>query len=330
MTSLLARLRGGRWAKEPLVHFLALGAFIFVLDGLLAGSGREPEQGRRVVVDAERIAWLLEGWTRQWRRPPTEAELRGLIEAHIREEVLYREALTMGLDQDDTIVRRRLVQKLEFLTEDMAAQSEPTDEQLTKFLEENRDRYQVPERMSFTHIYFSTDDRGAKTEEHASRVLAELQALPSPPDRAPERGDRFMLQTDFDLKTEQEVALRMGTEFARDLFALESDGWEGPIGSGYGLHLVRVHERVPGREPELDQIRKRIVNDFTREQRQKASDDLYARLRAQYEIVVDDSAITTRMVDPTPAEQYRSSPRHPEPRRRTRVAVTGARNRHSE
>ena len=307
MTSLLARLRDGRWAKEPLVHFLALGAFIFVLDGLLAGSSREPEQGRRVVVDAERVAWLLEGWTRQWRRPPTEAELRGLIEAHIREEVLYREALTMGLDQDDTIVRRRVVQKLEFLTEDMAAQSEPTDEQLTKYLEENRDRYQVPERMTFTHIYFSTDDRGAKAEEHARSVLAELQALPRPPDRAPERGDRFMLQTDFDLKTEQEVALRMGREFARDLFALESDAWEGPIGSGYGLHLVRVHERVPGREPELDQIRKRIVNDFTREQRQKASDDLYARLRAQYEIVVDDSALTGRpdssaAPEPTPAQ----------------------------
>ena len=111
-----------------------------------------------------------------------------------------------------------------------------------------------------------------------------------------------MLQLDFELKTEQEVAMRMGTEFARELFTLESDGWEGPIVSGYGLHLVRVHERVAGREPELDQIRRRVVNDFTREQRQKANDDLYARLKAQYEIVIDESAIAARLAGAPPQE----------------------------
>ncbi len=301
MTTPLAKLRGSRWAKEPLVHFLALGAFIFVLDGWLGGSSGDLAQGKRVVVDAERVAWLIEGWTRQWRRPPTEAELRGLIENRIREEVLYREALAMGLDQDDTIVRRRLVQKVEFLTEDMAAQSEPTDEQLSSYLQENHERYQVPARLSFRHIYFNADERGAKVEEDARAVLAELRDLGDRPDRASERGDRFMLETEFRLRTEQEVALRMGTEFARELFALEGDAWDGPLLSGYGFHLVHVLERVPGREPELAKVRRRIVNDYTRDQRQKANADLYARLRAQYEIVVDESAITG--TDSLPAEQ---------------------------
>ena len=270
MTTPLAKLRGSRLAKEPLVHFLALGVFIFILDGWLGGSGGELAQGKRVVVDAERVAWLIEGWTRQWRRPPTEAELRGLVEGRIREEVLYREALAMGLDQDDTIVRRRLVQKVEFLTEDMAAQSEPTDEQLSSYLRENRERYQVPARLSFRHIYFNADERGAQVEADAKAVLAELRELGGRPDRAAERGDRFMLESEFKLKTEREVALRMGTEFARELFSLQSNGWDGPLLSGYGFHLVHVLERVPGREPELEKIRRRIVNDYTRDQRQQA------------------------------------------------------------
>lgn len=303
MTTLLAKLRRSRLAKEPLVHFLALGAFIFVLDGWLGGAGGETAESKRVVVDADRVAWLVEGWARQWRRPPTEAELRGLVEDRIREEILYREALAMGLDQDDTIVRRRLVQKVEFLTEDMAAQSEPTDEQLSGYLQENRERYQVPPRLSFEHIYFNADERGANVEEDAREVLAELRNLGDRPDRASERGDRFMLETEFKLKTEQDVALRMGTEFARSLFSLESDGWDGPLISGYGVHLVHVTERVPGREPELAKIRRRIVNDYTRDQRQKANADLYARLRAQYEIVVDESAITGKPAASPPAEQ---------------------------
>ena len=163
MTTPLAKLRGSRWAKEPLVHFLALGAFIFVLDGWLGGSSGDLAQGSAWSSTRSESPGSSRGWTRQWRRPPTEAELRGLIENRIREEVLYREALAMGLDQDDTIVRRRLVQKVEFLTEDMAAQSEPTDEQLSSYLQENHERYQVPARLSFRHIYFNADERGRRS-----------------------------------------------------------------------------------------------------------------------------------------------------------------------
>ena len=155
--------------REPLVHFLVLGAGLFLLFGLVGDSNVAPAD--RIVVSSGRVAQLTQIFTRTWQRPPTEQELAGLIEDHVREEVYYREALAMGLDRDDTIVRRRMRQKLEFVTDDLVAAVTPTEEQLETYLRENPEAFRVPTRLSFQQIYFNRDRRGGSPHAEAN-VLA--------------------------------------------------------------------------------------------------------------------------------------------------------------
>ena len=147
------------WTREPLVHFLVLGALLFGLFALVNNEASSKSPNRIEITSAD-VDRLQERWTKQWNRPPTETELKSLIEAYLREEILYREALALGLDQNDTIIRRRLAQKMEFLFEDLADQVEPTDEELKRYFDRNRDQYRLPARFSFAHVYFSVDQRG--------------------------------------------------------------------------------------------------------------------------------------------------------------------------
>ena len=282
------------WTREPLVHFLVLGALLFGLFALVndEASSKSPNQ---IEITSADVDQLRERWTRQWNRPPTETELKGLIKSHIREEVLYREGLALGLDQNDTIIRRRLAQKMEFLAEDLADQVEPTDEELEWYFDRNQDQYLVPARFSFTHVYFSVDQRGDSTERDARRLLAHLQTNDATSLRASGQGDRFMLQYDFVGKTEQEVAKLFGRHFAERLLEVQVGSWQGPIESGYGLHLVRIHDKVEPRLPELNEVRDRIQFDLVSERRRETNKRVYQRLKARYEIVVEDPAITWKL-----------------------------------
>jgi hypothetical protein len=275
------------WFKEPLVHFLLLGALLFAVNG--AVSERDSGGVERVDITRQQIEWLSSTWARQWRRPPTASELEGLIDAHIREEILYREALAMGLDSDDTIVRRRMVQKLEFLTEDLVDQIEPSEEQLVEHFEGHAEVYQDPELRSFTHIFFSTDERGGEATAAANGVLEELRAAADPPERAPQLGDRFMMQHDYPHRTEAEVARHMGTEFARGLFEVSPGGWEGPLNSGYGVHLVRVATVQEARLPEFSEVREKVRDEVMRLQREETNEAFYQALKSRYEIVVENN-----------------------------------------
>lgn len=273
------------WYKEPLVHFLLLGVLLFAVNAVV--SEGDSAGVERVDITRQQIDWLGSTWQRQWRRPPTAGELEGLIQAHIREEILYREALAMGLDSDDTIVRRRMVQKLEFLTEDLIDQIEPSEETLVEHFEGHVELYQDPELRSFTHVFFSTDERGDEATTEAARVLEDLRAAPNPPERAPQLGDRFMMQHDYPNRTEAEVARHMGTEFARELFEVSPGGWEGPLTSGYGVHLVRVATIQEARLPEFSEVREQVRDEVMRLQREEANAAFYQALKSRYEIVVD-------------------------------------------
>ena len=274
------------WKREPLVHFLLLGALLFAL-GAFLGGGAGGSRDRMIVVSERDVEWLSQAWQRQWRRPPTEEELAGLIDNHIREEVLYREALAMGLAENDTIIRRRLVQKIEFMTEDLIDQVEPTEDELGAYFEANPDDYRIPELRSFTHIYFSEDSRGEAAWSDAQRVLDDLSAMPTQPDRAPELGDRFMMQYDYPRRSQAEVAQHMGRDFAEDLFALTGEGWQGPLRSGYGIHLVRVAQVSDADLQELDEVRDDVRSDLMRQRRETANASFYDGLRSQYEVTID-------------------------------------------
>jgi hypothetical protein len=278
-----------RFLRDPLLHFVILGAALFMIYALASGVFSSGDV-RRIEIGPSEIELLAGRFERQWGRAPLPKELRALIEARVREEVLYREALAVGLDRNDVVVRRRMVQKMELMTEDLALLADPTEEELRAFFEEHREEYRIPPRITFSHVYFNTDRRGAAAEEDARRVLAELRAQTPTPDRAPDRGDVTMIGYDYALATPDEVRRVFGTRFAEALFELEP-GWQGPVVSGYGIHLVHIGQRVEGRLREFEVVRDRLVEHFNRVRRDRASDALYESLARRYEIVIDGETV---------------------------------------
>jgi hypothetical protein len=280
--------------RDPLFHFVALGLGLFAMYAWTADLF-SADDGRRIEMDRSTIERLGERWERQWGRRPTEQELRGLVESRIREEILYREALAVGLDRDDQVVRRRMVQKMELLTQDLASLADPTDTELRAFFDERQEDYRRPPRLDFSHVYFNADRHGPKTEERARSVLAEIRAEVPPPAHASERGDRFMLAYDYEMHTPDQVQRTFGGDFAEVLFDL-APGWHGPLHSGYGCHLVHVGEREASRIPEFDEVRDRLVTDFDRERRERAMNGLVEGLRERYEVTIDEAAIDDAVI----------------------------------
>ncbi len=279
------------WLREPLLHFLLLGAALFgAYAWLERGAGPDAARTSRVVrVTAAQVEWLAETWARQWQRPPTEPELRGLVADYLREEFLASEARELGLDDDDTIVRRRLAQKMEFLFEGTARVAEPSEGELVRFFEENRERYRTEGRISLRHVYFNPDRRGAAVASDAAAALARLSQPSAPAVDPAELGDPSLLERDFEGLGETAVASLFGEAFARAVFALEPGAWRGPVESGYGLHLVRVTAKEPGRVRPFAEVRAKVLEDWHRRRREVESERYFAALLAKYEVVADDA-----------------------------------------
>ena len=273
-----------RLLREPLVHFLVLGVGLFLLFGIVGDS--DDAQSGRIVISTARVAQLTEIFTRTWQRPPTEQELEGLIEGHIREEVYYREALAMGLDRDDTIVRRRLRQKLEFFTDDLMAAIDPTQEQLEAYLSGHPDTFRVPVQLSFRQIYFNLDRRGEQAKEDAETLLARLNGASLEMDTTG-FGDSLMLPDEYGRVSEVEVARAFGEDFAAALFELPAGRWSGPVESGFGLHLVLIRERQPGSLPALADVHQAVEREWRNARREEATEAFYRGLRERYVISVE-------------------------------------------
>lgn len=271
-----------RFVRDPLVHFLLAGAAIFGLYSLVSDEPAVREN--QIVVDDRQVARITEQFERTWLRPPTDAELTYLIEDHVREEILYREALAMGLDDDDLVVRRRMRQKLEFMFDDLTAAREPTDEALQAYLDEHAEAYRRPPRLSFRQVYLNADARGASVAADAEALLIRLRAEDSPD---PERlGDPTLLPSGMATASVSDIARVFGTELADQLADLPPGQWTGPLRSTYGLHLVRVGAREPGRMPSLEEVRTEVTRDWEGERRREASEVFYEALRGRYEILV--------------------------------------------
>lgn len=276
-----------RLLREPLLHFLFGGAALFLLYGEVAGRDDAPDQ---IVIDEVRVANLASTFQRTWMRLPTRSELDGLIAEYVKEEVLYREALALGLDDDDLIIRRRLRQKMEFLSSDLVAVAEPSEAELEGYLEENQAAFRLPATTTFVQVYLDAERPGAA--ERASALLERLAAS-AVADRP--TGDATLLPEGLQRASDRDVANQFGTEFAEALAAAPIGVWSGPIRSSYGLHLVRVSERVAGRLPPLAEIRDRVDLEWSVAQRQEANDAFYRALRERYRVEVrmpaDDLAV---------------------------------------
>lgn len=276
-----------RLFKEPLVHFLLAGGLLFAVYSALNPDAAQ-EDTRLIEITPGTVQRLQDAWARQWRRPPTQEELDRLIEEHIREEVLYREAVALGLEQDDTIIRRRLAQKMEFLSEDIGTLAEPAESDLRAFFAERKVEFTEPARISFTHVYFSPDQRGAAAAADAELALAELQAADVID--ATDRGDRFLMQSQYDRLTQRDAGQLFGGAFAEQVFELPVGRWSGPVESGFGWHLVRVSEQVAPREPVFEEVREDVSREFNYERQRVARDATYEALRSRYEVVFADAA----------------------------------------
>lgn len=276
------------------MHFALGGALLFILFAVFSPGGRElTERPGEIIVSAAQVEVLSQAWERTWQRPPTPDELRSIIKEHIREEIYYREALALGLDRDDTIIRRRLRQKMEFLVEDFDLARDPDDNDLEILLRGKPDLFRRPALVTFQHIYFSPDRRGDAAAGDALRVLADLTQKADAvapdsamPDSVEALGDPFFHQREFDSSPEAVIARVFGAEFVPKLLAMTQGEWSGPVQSGFGYHLVLVTHRVDGRVPTLAEIRETVAREWQISEREKAADAFYQRLRAQYTVTI--------------------------------------------
>ena len=269
------------------MHFLALGALVFFLFHLTTDRG-ETQDGK-IVVTRGKVEQLVTGFSRTWQRLPTQEELDGLVEDSIREEVLYREALAMRLDKDDTIVRRRMRQKLEFLTEDTAAAAPSTDADLQGWLDKHPDKFRVEPTLAFSQVYLNATHAGDNASAAASKVLAQLDSAGESV-AAAELGDTTMLPHQFPLSRVAEIASVFGDEFARRVAQLEGGRWIGPIQSGYGWHIVYVSQRTEGRPKPLSEVRDAVQRDCLAARRKEIIDATYSKMREKYAVIVEGLA----------------------------------------
>ena len=272
-----------RLLREPLLQFLALGAVLFWLHGLV--GKRSADIPDKILVSAARIANLGDGFARTWRRPPSEQELQGLIEDYIRDEVFYREGRAAGLDRDDVIIRRRVRQKMEFLAEDMSV-PEPSDEQLAAYLASNPDRFRGKDQITF-HQVFLSPTRRANTIESDSKQVGSVLARADGVVDATALGDPFLLGEEFRGVSPSQITSIFGEDFGEQIFAMETGRWQGPISSGFGQHFVFIRERASGSLPPLDAIRPAVSREWANARRLEVEQKLYASLRNRYEIVVE-------------------------------------------
>jgi hypothetical protein len=273
-----------RLFREPLVHFLLLGAALFAMYGL-RGTRANGERGAIIVTQAQ-IASLASGFARTWQRPPTEQELSGLIRDHVRAEVYAREAKALGLDRDDVVINRRLQQKLEFVTEDVARQAEPTDADLQAYLQSHPERFRTEALVTFSQVYLNP-------ERHRDGLARDLAAVRAQLIRAGNTAEAFtfadptLLEPRFKGVDVSDVARQFGEPFASKLSTLQVGRWEGPIESGYGLHFVFVQERQPGRVPTLQHVRAAVAREWADAHRQQANDAFYRGLLERYSVTID-------------------------------------------
>ncbi len=275
-----------RWRREPLLHFLLAGLALFVGYRALNPEPSHPTSSARIEITDNDLRQLDVTWVAQWQRHPTPEEMRGLLEGKVREEILYREALALGLDQGDTIVKRRLAKKMEFLAEDLTGVRDPKTEELKTWFEKNRERFALPGRVSFRHLYFSSDRRGKRGGEAAASAREQLAGKPADSPVAARLADPFMFQDYYGERTPEQVANVFGTTFAAAVFRLTPGSWQGPIESGLGWHLVWVDSITPGRVPAFEEIEQVVESGWIDEQRVESRRRAFDAMKARYEVVL--------------------------------------------
>lgn len=271
-------------AREPLVHFLLLGAAIFVASGLV--SNRSDGEAGKIVITQGQLASMWDSFTNTRQREPTAEEWQGLIRQRVHEEVYYREALALGLDKDDLIIRRRLQQKMEFISDDVAARHQPTDAELQAYLQAHPDPFRVDPRFSFRQVFLNPDKRGKNLSRDAAQLLTQLNTDGNKANITTS-GDAIMLDHEYDALSASEITRQFGDKFSAALGQLPLNQWQGPVESAYGEHLVLVSQRLPGRVPALAEVRDAVRREWDNASRLEANDKFYRDLLQHYAVTIE-------------------------------------------
>jgi hypothetical protein len=275
-----------RWFREPLIHFMMLGVALFSFYSYIHRGRGGVELSKQIALTMDDLGQMALTFESQWRRPPTPQEFKGMVEDKVREEVLYREGLAMGLDKDDTIVKRRMAQKMEFLAEDLGTAHEPTAAELKTWFEKNSSQFTMPSRYSFRHVYFSPDRRGKNVQADAVKALAQIASHPEDSKLAVSLADPFMFQDYYGDRTPEALAKDFGPRFAVAIEKTKPASWQGPIESGYGWHLVFVDSVAPGRIPLFEEAESNVKKAWLADQKSRAWQKAYADMRAKYTVVL--------------------------------------------
>ena len=268
--------------REPLVHFVLAGFLLFVVYALLHPERFAADTSRRIELSATDVGTVELAFMARWHRSPTPTEMRGLLASQVRDEILSREAIALGLDRDDIIVKRRLAQKMEFLADDTSGLRDPTPAELHAWFDQHKSEFEAAARITFRHVFFSTDQRGASAEGAARKALA----LASGRRNALLRGDPFMFQDYYAGQTEVQVAQVFGSDFAKTLFSSATQRWSGPVASGLGWHIVWAEELNRGEVPIYEDVEAEVRERWMFEQRDAAKRAGFEAMLARYEVVL--------------------------------------------
>jgi hypothetical protein len=272
-----------RLLREPLVHFLALGALMFAVYAMVAGRDRDPDA---IVIGQGQIEMMSAVFERTWQRAPTRDELQALIDGYVRDEIFYREGVAMGLDRDDQLIRKRVRQRVEFFAESLNGIPEPDDEALQVYLDTHSERFAIPASITFRQVYL-----GSAAAGDTSKLLTQLKKL-GDSDATLDLGRATQLEARMELAPTTVIERSFGTQFAQALGVTPPGEWRGPISSEYGAHLVLVSERVEKRIPALDEVRELVKRDWLRDELAEANDRFYAALQARHTVRIENPRIS--------------------------------------
>lgn len=281
-----------RWLREPLLHVLLIGLALFAVYRALNPDAGQMPDSNRIVITEDDLTQIQVAWMAQWQRAPTPDEMRNLVDGKIREEILAREATALGLDKGDTIVKRRMAQKMEFIMDDVSTLREPPTDEIRLWFEQNPQRFSLTGLVSFRHLYFSPDLRGARARDQAADVLQKLAGKTEESPELEGLSDPFMFQDFYAERSPDQVSGIFGTNFAQSLFELNEGKWQGPIESGLGWHLVWVESKTPRRIPAFEEVEATVKSDWIDDQRSESRRKMFDSMMARYQIVLPGALAT--------------------------------------
>jgi peptidyl-prolyl cis-trans isomerase C len=275
-----------RFLSEPLLHFLVVGAVLFGVYHIANYDPQAAVDTQKIELTKDDVRQLAVTWLAQGRPAPTPDQLRSLVDQKITEEILFREAVALGLDRDDQIIKRRLAQKMDFLAADLAALDEPGTAELMAWYSKNSHRFALPPHLSFRHLYFSTDKRGSGARDAAAAALGRIKGKPADSPEVASMADPFMFRNYYGDGTPEQMAKEFGPEFAATLFELEPGSWQGPVQSGYGWHLVWIDSIEPGRVPAFEEAGPNVKSAWLDDRYREVKRTALEEMRARYTVVV--------------------------------------------